>query len=195
MSKTPDRSERRKQRLEIVYRATGELKLDPANARQHSKNQIRKLANSIETFGFNVPVPVDDLPELPASPPVSKIGDLWMLGNHRVLCGSALDAAAFAVLMGDERAATIFTDAPYNVRIDGHASGLGAIHHRPFPMASGEMNKTEFIAFLGQAFRNLAAFSLDGSLHYVCMDWRHLEELLGAGREAYSELKNLCVWV
>jgi DNA modification methylase len=297
MSKTPDRSERRKQRLEVVYRATGELKPDPANARQHSHAQIRKLANSIETFGFNVPVlvdadlnvvaghgrlaacrvlglaevptlcldhlipaqlrafmiadnrltelaqwddrllaqqlkdlsllgldfslevtgfemaeidlriesldnlrepdddPADDLPELAASPPVSKIGDLWMLGNHRALCGSALDAVAFAALMGDERAATIFTDAPYNVRIDGHASGLGAIHHRPFPMASGEMNKAEFTAFLGQAFRNLAAFSLDGSLHYICMDWRHLDELLAAGREAYSELKNLCIWV
>jgi DNA modification methylase len=297
MSKTPDRSERRKQRLEVVYRATGELKPDPANARQHSHAQIRKLANSIETFGFNVPVlvdadlnvvaghgrlaacrvlglaevptlcldhlipaqlrafmiadnrltelaqwddrllaqqlkdlsllgldfslevtgfemaeidlriesldnlrepdddPADDLPELAASPPVSKIGDLWMLGNHRALCGSALDAAAFAALMGDERAATIFTDAPYNVRIDGHVSGLGAIHHRPFPMASGEMNKAEFTAFLGQAFRNLAAFSLDGSLHYICMDWRHLDELLAAGREAYSELKNLCIWV
>src|ERR1700731_3665167 len=139
--------------------------------------------------------PADDLPELPASPPVSKIGDLLMLGNHRVLCGSALDTAAFAGLMGDERAATIFTDSPYNVRIAGHASGLGTIHHRPFPMASGEMTKIQFTAFLGQAFRSLAAFSLDGSLHYICMDWRHLEELLAAGREAYSELKNLCVWV
>jgi len=139
--------------------------------------------------------PADVLPGLLANPPFSKIGDLWTLGNHRVLCGSALDAAAFAALMGDERAATIFTDTPYNVPIDGHASGLGAIHHRPFPMASGEMTKTEFAAFLGQAFRNLAAFSVDGSLHYVCMDWRHLEELLAAGREAYSELKNLCVWV
>jgi DNA modification methylase len=139
--------------------------------------------------------PADALPGLPANPPLSKIGDLWMLGNHRVLCGSALDAAAFAALMGDERAATIITDTPYNVRIDGHASGLGAIHHRPFPMASGEMSKTEFAGFLSKAFRNLAAFSVDGSLHYVCMDWRHLEELLAAGREAYSELKNLCVWV
>jgi DNA modification methylase len=297
MSKTSDRSERRKQRLEIIYRAIEEIKPDPANARQHSRKQIRQLASSIATFGFNVPVlvdaelnaisghcrlaacralglaevptlcldhlsraqarafmiadnrlteiaswddrllaqqlkdlslagldfslevtgfemaeidlriealehppeadddPADALPGLLANPPFSKIGDLWTLGNHRVLCGSALDAAAFAVLMGDERAATIFTDAPYNVPIDGHASGLGAIHHRPFPMASGEMTKTEFTGFLGQAFRNLAAFSGDGSLHYVCMDWRHLEELLAAGREAYSELKNLCVWV
>ena len=89
----------------------------------------------------------------------------------------------------------VFTDPPYNVPIDGHASGLGAIHHRPFPMASGEMNKAAFTAFLGEAFHNLAAFSADGSIHFICMDWRHLEELLTAGCDVYSELKNLCVWV
>ena len=97
--------------------------------------------------------------------------------------------------MGEERAATAFIDPPYNVRIDGHAGGLGAIHHRPFPMASGEMDRSQFMAFLGQAFRNLTAFSIDGSIHFVCMDWRHVEELLAAGREAYDELKNICVWV
>ena len=294
MSKIP---EFRKQRLEIVYRPIDELKPDLANARLHSKEQIRKLKKSIETFGFIVPAlvdaelnivagngrvagarmaghsevptvrldhlspaqlraftiadnrlselatwddrllaqqlkdlsllgldfsldvtgfemaeidlrieslknltqpnddPADALPELPANPPLSKIGDLWMLGNHRVLCGSALDAAAFAALMGDERAAMIFTDPPYNVPIDGHASGLGAIRHRPFPMASGEMNTTEFIGFLCRAFRNLAGFSIDGSLHYICIDWRHVAELSAAGGEAYDELKNLCVWV
>jgi hypothetical protein len=88
--------------------------------------------------------------------------------------------------MGEERARVVFTDPPYNVPIDGHASGLGAIRHRPFPMASGDMNKTEFTTFLGQACRNLAAFSIDGSIHFICMDWRHLEELLAAGREVYS---------
>jgi DNA modification methylase len=139
--------------------------------------------------------PADAVPEIPTSPPISKIGDLWVLGRHRLLCGNALDPAAFAVLMGEERAAMVFSDPPYNVPIDGHASGLGAIHHRPFPMASGEMDRSEFAAFLGQALRNLAAFSVDGSLHYICMDWRHVEELLAAGREAYAELKNLCIWV
>src|SRR6202040_1517804 len=98
-------------------------------------------------------------------------------------------------LMGEERAATVFIDPPYNVEVDGHTSGLGAVHHRPFPMASGEMDKAEFTAFLGQVLRNLAAFSAPGSLHYICMDWRHIEELLTAGAEAYGELKNLCVWV
>jgi DNA modification methylase len=139
--------------------------------------------------------PADVVPEVSASPPLSKTEDLWLLGRHRVLCGDALDTAAFAALIGEERAAMVFTDPPYNVPIDGHASGLGAIHHRSFPMASGEMNAAEFTAFLGEACRNLAAFSVDGSLHYVCIDWRHLEELLAAGREAYAELKNLCVWV
>ena len=138
--------------------------------------------------------PADILPETSAAARVSQLGDLWFLGHHRLLCGSALDTDAFAALMDEERAGAIFTDPPYNVPIDGHASGLGAVHHRPFPMASGEMGKAEFTAFLARALCNLVAFSTAGSLHYICMDWRHLEELLAAGREAYGELKNLCVW-
>ena len=110
--------------------------------------------------------PADGLPGVAAGPPVSKLGDFWRLGHHRLLCGSALDTTAFAALMGEERASVVFTDPPYNVPIDGHASGLGAIHHRPFPMASGEMNGAEFTAFLRQAFGNLAASTVDGALHY-----------------------------
>jgi DNA modification methylase len=284
-------------RISIAYRAIHQLKPDPANPRLHSNKQIRQIANSIATFGFNVPVlvdadlnviaghgrllacrelgwtevpticldrlssaqaraftiadnrlteiatwddrllarqlrdlsllgldfdlevtgfetgeidlriasledipapdddPADVLPAVSAGPPLSKLDDLWLLGRHRVLCGSALNPTAFAVLMGEERARVIFADHPYNVPIDGHASGLGAIRHRPFPMASGDMDKTEFTTFLGQTCRNLAAFSIDGSIHFICMDWRHLEELLAAGREVYSELKNLAVWV
>src|SRR4029077_12242376 len=139
--------------------------------------------------------PADVLPEVVAGPPVSKLGDVWVLRRHRVLCRSALDLQAFTALMGDERATMVFTDPPYNVPIDGHASGLGGIQHRPFPIASGEMDKAEFTAFLVQACRNLAAFSDGGSLHYICMDWRHLEELLAAGADTYGELKNLCAWV
>jgi DNA modification methylase len=281
----------------IIYRPIDQLKPDPSNPRRHSKKQIRQIADSIKTFGFNVPVlvdadlnvnaghgrllacrllgitevptlcldhltpaqarafmiadnrlteiatwddrllaqqfkdlsllgldfsievtgfdmgeidlriasldeisdpaddPADALPEFTTRPPLSQIEDLWTLGRHRLLCGSALDGAAFAALMGLERASTAITDPPYNVRIDGHASGLGAVHHRPFPMASGEMDSAEFTAFLAKAFHNLAAFSVQGSLHYIFMDWRHAEELLAAGRDVYGELKNLCVWV
>jgi len=139
--------------------------------------------------------PADILPEISAALPVSKIGDRWLLGRHRVLCGNALDPETFTALMGAERAAMVFTDPPYNVPIEGHASGLGTIHHRPFPMASGEMNEAEFAAFLGQVCHNLAAFSTAGSLHYICMDWRHLDVVIAAGRGAYGELKNVCVWV
>ncbi|MBV9200511.1 MAG: DNA methylase N-4, partial [Alphaproteobacteria bacterium] len=139
--------------------------------------------------------PADVVPGVPDGPAVSKLGDLWELGGHRVLCGNALDAAIFAAVLGKDRAAMVFTDPPYNVPIDGHASGLGATRHRSFPMASGEMDRSEFTAFLHQVCRNLAAFSAEGALHYICMDWRHAEELLAAGRSVYGEVKNLCVWV
>jgi len=88
----------------------------------------------------------------------------------------------------------VFTDPPYNVPIDGNVGGLGAIHHREFAMASGEMDEAELTAFLAHALGLLAANSLDGSLHFICMDWRHMGELLAASRRAYTELKNLCVW-
>jgi ParB-like nuclease domain len=109
-----------------------------------------RIASLEEPAGKNDD-PADELPELPAAPPLSKIGDVWVLGRHRVLCGDALDAAALATLMSEERAAMVFTDPPYNVPIDGHASGLGAIHHCPFPMASGEMDRSQFTSFLTQA--------------------------------------------
>src|SRR5712671_1350466 len=88
----------------------------------------------------------------------------------------------------------IFSDPPYNVPIDGHVGGLGAIQHREFAMASGEMDEAEFTSFLTRALGLLASHSLDGSLHFICMDWRHMGELLAAGKQAYTELKNLCVW-
>jgi DNA modification methylase len=89
----------------------------------------------------------------------------------------------------------VFTDPPYNVPIEGHASGLGSIHHRTFAMASGEMNPPEFTEFLVGSCSLLARHSVDGGIHFICMDWRHIGELLAAGSEVYSELKNACVWV
>src|SRR5215471_13648484 len=234
--RSPQQSSQRRLDLTIVYRPIDQLKPDPANPRRHSKKQIRQIRNSIEAFGFVVPIlidgdgnviaghgrllaakelgwsevptlcldhlsraqarafmiadnrltevatwddrllaqqlkdlsllgldfsleltgfevpeidlriallddvseaadnPADVLPEAAAGPPLSRMGDLWVLGRHRLLCGNALDPAAFATLLGNERDAIVFTDPPYNVPIDGHASGLGAIHHRPFPM-------------------------------------------------------------
>jgi DNA modification methylase len=92
-------------------------------------------------------------------------------------------------------AALIFTDPPYNVQIDGHVSGLGKAQHREFAMTSGEMSPDEFRKFLENVFRHMATNSADGSIHYICMDWRHMAEIIAAGESVYTELKNLCVWV
>jgi DNA modification methylase len=97
--------------------------------------------------------------------------------------------------MQNEKAAMAFIDPPYNVAIEGNVSGLGAIRHPNFAMACGEMSVAQFTTFLTQIFSLVARYSVDGALHFICMDWRHLSEVLTAGAQAYSELKNLCVWV
>jgi DNA modification methylase len=279
--------------MAIVYRPVDDLKPDPANARIHRPRQVRQIARSIETFGFNVPILIDaglnviaghgrllaarelgwpevptirlehltpaqakafmiadnrltenatwdqrllgaqlkelseldldfnleltgfdmgeidlliegaELPEsagdeiLPDIDParvVTRPGDLWRLGKHRLLCGSALEAESYRLLMGEKRAAVVFTDPPYNVPIDGHATGLGSVRHREFAMAAGEMDEAEFTDFLAVTFRRLDRHSQDGALHFICMDWRHMGEVLAAGKRTYTELKNLCVW-
>jgi hypothetical protein len=284
-------------RIGVVYRPVADLQLDPCNPRVHKARQLRQIANSIEAFGFNVPVlvdgslkviaghgrimacrllgwtsvpticlehlteaqaraftiadnrlteisawddhllaeqlrdlaaldldfsieatgfemaeidlrigalnltpdpeddPADNMQSWPAGPPVSRTGDLWLLGRHRVLCGDALREADYRTLMGDGRAGVVFADPPYNVPIDGHASGLGAIRHREFVMAAGEMTEAEFTRFLTQVCELLARHSTPASVHFLCMDWRHTGELLVAGQHAYAELKNICVWV
>jgi DNA modification methylase len=269
------------------------LKPDPKNARQHCAKQIRQIADSIEAFGFNVPILVDadlnviaghgrllackrlgwrevptirlehlsetqrrafmiadnrlteiaswddrllaeqlqalssveldfdietigfdmgeiDLrieslnakdtsaaePPIPdvSGPAVSRVGDLWLLGRHRLLCGDARDEAAHAELMGTERAAAVFTDPPYNVAIDGHVSGLGKVRHREFVMAAGEMTPEAFTEFLTAALERMKGSSHPGSLAFICMDWRHLSELLAAAHHACLDMLNLCVW-
>ena len=141
------------------------------------------------------PDPADEVPAIdPEAPTVSRLGDLWAIGPHRLLCGDALDAFAYARLLGGRRARTVFVDPPYNVPVHGHVSGLGRHRHGEFAMASGEMSEAEFVGFLEKALGHHVAHSTDGAIHFVCMDWRHLSELLAAGRSLYSEFKNLCVW-
>jgi DNA modification methylase len=136
----------------------------------------------------------DTLPVAQAGSPITRAGDIWLLGEHRIYCGSALDQNAYTVLMDGKKAALVFSDPPYNVPIDGNVCGRGAVHHREFAMASGEMSPVEFTEFLIGALSRCAGHSEDGSLHFLCMDWRHMAELLAAGREVYTELKNLCIW-
>jgi DNA modification methylase len=136
--------------------------------------------------------PLDALPN--PGPGVTVPGDLWLLGPHRIICGDCRQPGTYLALMGTERARTVFADPPYNVPIDGHVGGLGKIKHREFAMASGEMTPAQFTAFLRELFVNLVAYSCDGSIHFICMDWRHIAETLAAGKDVYTELKNICVW-
>lgn len=133
--------------------------------------------------------PVDD-----TAPVVTRSGDLWLLGNHRLICGDARDAEVYTRLMAGERAQMIFTDPPYNVPIDGHVCGLGKVKHAEFAMASGEMSGEEFTAFLRDVMVRLADASGDGSIHFLCMDWRHMREMMDAADDIYAELKQLIVW-
>lgn len=124
-----------------------------------------------------------------------KVGDLWQLGPHRLICGNSLDPVIVANLMDGNKAKMVFTDPPYNVPIDGHAGNSGKTQHREFAMASGEMSRDQFTSFLQSAFQQLYNHSQDGSIHFICMDWRHMQELLEAGHAVYDELKNMIVWV
>lgn len=137
--------------------------------------------------------PADAIAEQ-TGPAVTVLGDLWQLGRHRLLCADARERGSYERLLAGTAAQLVFTDPPYNCRIRGHVSGLGKLTHREFVMGSGEMSEAEFTGFLKTVLGHLAAVSVDGSIHYVCMDWRHMEELLAAGTEAYAELKNLVVW-
>jgi DNA modification methylase len=279
--------------LKVIYLPTTSLKPHPQNPRVHSDKQVHQIAQSIETFGFNVPILVDDrqnvvaghgrllaaqklgwrtvpvielshlsesqykafliadnrltensswdeqllgeqlkvlseleldfdlevigfetaeidvlidgletisapdpddrLPPLESSA-VTVSGDLWQLGKHRVLCGDSLVSENYERLMNGAKADLVITDPPYNVVIDGHASGLGKVHHREFAMASGEMSAGEFTEFLGKAMALSMLVSQPGSLAYYFMDWRHMRQILAAGLVVYGEPKNLCVW-
>jgi DNA modification methylase len=133
--------------------------------------------------------------QLSSGPAVSRPGDLWILGDHRLFCGSALEANTYDVLLEGAKAAAVFADPPYNVKIDGHVCGSGAIKHREFAMASGEMTEEEFARFLSSTLDLIGAHADPGAVIYACMDWRHMGEMLAAGHAASFDLLNLCVWV
>lgn len=153
--------------------------------------EIDVLIDSLDAKGK--PDPIDVVPEV-EGPSLTRLGDIWEIGSHRLICGDATERATYDRLLQGEKAQLVFTDPPYNVKIQGHVSGLGAIQHREFAMASGEMSEAEFAGFLGQVFANLVAVSGDGAISFICMDWRHMREVLAAAEGRYAELKNLCVW-
>lgn len=138
--------------------------------------------------------PAEEVPE-PEDEVVTQPGDIWVAGNHRVICGDATVEETYTLLFGCLLLATmIITDPPYNVRVNGHITGRGKVRHKEFAQASGEMSEAEFEAFLKAVMALLSRFSTEGSLHYLFMDWRHIGEILAAGKAVYQAFLNMCVW-
>ncbi len=182
--------------LELIREDVGEIDIGITG---FSVAEIDTLLDPAETGQTPQDDRDDELPE-PTSLAVSRAGDVWQLGEHRLACGDARDEEVYRALMSAGRgrrkvelAQMVFTDPPYNVRIRGNVSNSNG--HREFVMASGEMSQDAFVAFLTSSFERMIAWSTDGSIHFICMDWRHIDEISAAGRAVYSELKNVIVWV
>jgi DNA modification methylase len=138
--------------------------------------------------------PADD--DIPATfgLTITKIGDIWRLGPHRIMCADAQSQTSYSLLMDGELAASVFTDVPYN-RAGRDIYGNGKTGPRPFKMVSGEMSPERYRTFLSASMRLMAGHSVNGSLHFHCIDWRHLRALQEAADDIYRELLNICVWV
>jgi DNA modification methylase len=178
--------------LAIEFQALSELDLDfDLEITGFETAELDLLLDGPDTDDAD---PDDDVSGIEMGPAVTRLGDIWVLGKHSLMCGDAQNPDIYAALMNSDRARAVFTDPPYNVKIGGHVCGSGAIQHREFTMASGEMDEAGFTAFLESALSEMVNVSVDGAIHFVCMDWRHMPELQAAGDKVYSELKNLVVW-
>jgi DNA modification methylase len=155
--------------------------------------EIDQILSEVGQFSPEPDQPADYHPQ-PEAQAVTRQGDLWTVGRHFLSCGDAKDPRVIEGLMQGRKADMVFTDPPYNVPIAGHVSGLGRTRHREFAQASGEMSPAEFTGFLSQTLAVAANACRDGAIAFVCMDWRHLGEVIAAGQGVFSELKNLCVW-
>lgn len=124
--------------------------------------------------------------------PVTRLGDLWVCGEHAVLCGNALEVGSYRAVLNGTAADLVFADFPYNVPNAGHVTDRQGV--REFPMAHGEMTAEQFTEFLHTAATHLKGFSREGAVHYYCIDWRHLYELLTATKPVFGEPKNTIVW-
>jgi len=189
------------------------------NARTHSKKQVAQIAASIAQFGFNNPVLVSDDNQIIAghgrvaaarslgleTVPILRLSHLneaqrraYVLADNKLALNAGWDQEILAIelqgLMQGQKADLVFTDPPYNLPIEGHVSGLGRHQHQGFCMGVGEMSPEAFTQFLQASLGAMADVCKDGAIAFVCMDWRHIGELMSAGTVVFSALKNLCVW-
>jgi DNA modification methylase len=151
--------------------------------------------DSILTDRADGPSPADEVPGTDSAAIVSRLGDLFVLNQHRLFVGDARAPSSYERLMQGCLAHMAFLDPPYNVPVMGFVCGRGRTKHREFACAAGEMTSDQFTAFLRETTELCAANSRDGAIHFVCMDWRHTSEMLKAGDSAYDRLLNICIWV
>jgi DNA modification methylase len=171
--------------------------------------ELLSVAYDLELTGFDAPEidhvldldvtqngVIEDASEIPPleSSAVTRVGDVWKLGPHIIGCGDALDRRFVEEISKDCQPDCGFTDPPYNVPIDGHATGKGRIRHREFAQAAGEMSSAEYQVFLRKALEVINDTVKRGAILFCCIDWRHAFELLAASRECELELLNICVW-
>ena len=156
--------------------------------------------SEIDNFVF-IDGPEDDLSQVEQllekienQKPVSKEGDIWLMGHHRLLCGDSLVLDNYKLLLKDKQINLVATDPPYNLKISGFVSGNGAVKHREFKNGSGEYHSSGFTKFLSTAMSHSCTALANGGLVYVFMDWRHVTELLAAADELKLQQLNLCVW-
>jgi DNA modification methylase len=179
--------------LAIELQGLLDVEFDDPELTGFSLGEIDGILSDASEKSAPEPGPEDFLPA-DKEAAVSRPGDLWVLGPHRLLCGDARVETDYRRVLAGRSADLVLTDPPYNVRIDGHVSGLGKAQHSEFAMASGEMSEAEFTLFLSTFLGLAKAHSCDGAILFVFMDWRHLFELTVAGRDNGLELKNLIVW-
>lgn len=184
-------------RFELAAEFSELLSLETDIAYEVTGFDTVEIDNLVQPDPETVEEDADDVPVEPGAPgsEVTRLGDVWELGEHRVLCGSSLEMDNLRLLMGDEQARMVLTDSPFNVKISGHVSGLGKAKHREFAQASGEMSEAEFIEFQTTSTRTLASCCIDGALLYLFIDWRHIWEMMSGIRAADLTMFNLAVWI
>src|SRR5258708_25998051 len=168
------------------------IELEPHIALEDTGFEMAELDVILDDGGLDQE---DELPTIDEqADPITQSSDQFILGDHIIRCDDALRAESFVRLLGSEQAGMAFTDPPYNLKIAGHVPRSKSAKRHDFPMAKGELSSRQLRSFLEIALGHMAHFSQDGAIQYVCMDWRHLQELLTAGEAVFTELKNICVW-
>ncbi len=179
-----------KNKLALELKELSELTLDfDLGATGFEAPEIDLLVQSLQLDDMDE---ADDF-KISSDLPITRLGDTWILGNHKIKCDSALDERSYEALFGTDKASAVFTDPPYNVKIGGHVRGKGENPHREFVMGSG-MTAPEFEEFLSKSTQLASSYAVPGAVIYMCMDWRHIEPLLSAARRNALDFLNLCVW-